>query len=159
MVPAVPHAPLQDEAGCGSSPVQSALRRRGRAFGRGAHMLSPGVRNYPAPGAWSCRAGNPQLRRWTSDRCWSANATPPRPRRPQTLSSATPANSTKQMSWAKTPAMRWATSIARRVLPTPPGPANVTSLTVRRDSRSTSRADSCWRPKKRVRTGGRAVVR
>jgi len=42
-------------------------------------------------------------------------------------------------------------------LPTPPGPVNVTSLTVRRDRRSTRRADSCWRPKKRVRTGGRRI--
>ena len=42
-------------------------------------------------------------------------------------------------------------------LATPPGPARVTSLTVLRDKKSTRRADSCWRPKKRVRTGGRAA--
>jgi hypothetical protein len=64
-------------------------------------VIWPGNGAFCSP--WSCRAGNSRLPRWPSDRRWSA--------------SATPANSTRQMSWVKTP----------------PGLTSVTSLTVRRE--------------------------
>ncbi len=73
------------------------------------------------------------------------------------IGSSTGSNGTKNVPSGKSPAARWASSIAKRVLPMPPGPVTVRSRAV--PSRRWAAASSLSRPMNVVTDDGRLLGR